>query len=122
MCSTMRLIFNLYSTFNALFNFQLRIQHSTIHYIFNSFFTHSITVSIQQFQPFIQHSTLIFKTFNYSFNSFGPSLLLVSDTDHCLLKTWRRRLVMSAILFCLFGSTQTLASQLDRSTPLVSTP
>ena len=29
---------------------------------------------------------------------------------------------MSVILFCLFGSTQTLASQLDRSTPLVSTP
>ena len=29
---------------------------------------------------------------------------------------------MSAILFCLFGSTQTLASQLDRSTPLVSSP
>ena len=27
----------------------------------------------------------------------------------------------SAILFCLFGSTQTLASQQDRSTPLVST-
>ena len=30
-------------------------------------------------------------TFNYSFNSFEPSLLLVSDTDHCLLKTWRRK-------------------------------
>ena len=29
---------------------------------------------------------------------------------------------MYAILFCLFGSIQTLASQLDRSTPLVSTP
>ena len=27
---------------------------------------------------------------------------------------------MSAILFCLFGSAQTLESQLDRSTPLVS--
>ena len=27
--------------------------------------------------------------------------------------------IMSAILFCLFGSTQTLASQLNRSTPLV---
>ena len=36
MCSTMCLIFNLYSTFNALFNIQLRIQHSTIHFIFNS--------------------------------------------------------------------------------------
>ena len=70
MCSTMRLIFNLYSTFNALFNIQLRIQHSTIHYIFNSFFTHSIqAVSIEQFQPFIQHSTLIFKTFNSTIHS-----------------------------------------------------
>ena len=73
-----------------------------------------IQLSIQQFQPFIPHSTLIFKTFkysfniqlfiqhstliqhstihstvNYSFNYFEPSLLLVSDTDHCLLKTWR---------------------------------
>ena len=66
--STMRLIFNLYSTFNALLNIQLPIQHSTIHFIFNSFFTHSITVYIQQFQSFIQHSTLIFKTFNYSLN------------------------------------------------------
>ena len=28
----------------------------------------------------------------YLFNSFEPSLLLVSDTDHCLLKTWRQRL------------------------------
>ena len=27
---------------------------------------------------------------------------------------------MSAILFCLYGSTETLASQLDRSMPLVS--
>ena len=34
MCSTMRLIFNFYSTFNALFNIQLRLQHSTIHFIF----------------------------------------------------------------------------------------
>ena len=45
MCSTMGLIFNLYSTFNALFNIQLRIQHSTIHFIFNSLFTHSIIYS-----------------------------------------------------------------------------
>ena len=29
---------------------------------------------------------------------------------------------MSAILFCLFGSTQTFESQLDRSTPLVLMP
>ena len=42
MCSTMRLIFNLYLTFNALFNIHLRIQHSTIHFIFNSLFSHSV--------------------------------------------------------------------------------
>ena len=83
MCSAMRSIFNLYSTFNALFYIQLRIQHSTIHFIFNSI---QFQLSIQQFQPFIQHSTW----FNYSFNSFAPSLLLVIDTDHCLLKTWQR--------------------------------
>ena len=83
MCSTMRLIFNLYSTFNALFNIQLRIQHSTIHFIFNSLFTHSIIYST---------ISTIHSTFNYSFNSFEPSLLLVSHKDHCLLKTWRRRL------------------------------
>ena len=82
MCSTMRLIFNLYSTFNALFNIQLRIQHSTIHFIFNSLFTHSIIYSTI--------STIYSTWFNYSFNSFAPSLLLVSETDHCLLKTWQR--------------------------------
>ena len=32
----------------------------------------------------------IHSTFNYFLNCFEPSLLLVSDTDHCLLKTWRR--------------------------------
>ena len=75
----MRSIFNLYSTFNALFNIQLPIQHSTIHFIFNSSFTHSIiysTVStiystfnfnFQNIQLFIQHST-IYSTFNNSFN------------------------------------------------------
>ena len=58
MCSTMRLIFNLYSTFNALFNIQLRIQHSTIHFIFNSLFTHSITYST---------ISTIYSTFNFNF-------------------------------------------------------
>ena len=60
MYSTMRLIFNLYSTvtFNALFNIQIPIQHSTIH------LSH---LSLQQFQLFIQHSTIVFKMFNYSF-------------------------------------------------------
>ena len=54
----MRLIFNLYSTFNALFNIQLRIQHSTIHFIFNSFFTHSIIYST---------ISTIYSTFNFNF-------------------------------------------------------
>ena len=58
MCSTMRLIFNLYSTFNALFNIQLRIQHSTIHFIFNSLFTHSIIYST---------ISTIYSTFNFNF-------------------------------------------------------
>ena len=58
MCSTMRLVFNLYSTFNALFNIQLRIQHSTIHFIFNSLFTHSIIYST---------ISTIYSTFNFNF-------------------------------------------------------
>ena len=58
MCSTMRLIFNLHSTFNALFNIQLRIQHSTIHFIFNSLFTHSIIYST---------ISTIYSTFNFNF-------------------------------------------------------
>ena len=49
-----------YSIFNFPFNIQLFILYS-IPYL-------PIQLSIQQFQPFIQHSTLIFKTFNYSFN------------------------------------------------------
>ena len=39
----MRFIFNLYSTFNALFNIQISIQHSTIHFKFNSSFTHLVS-------------------------------------------------------------------------------
>ena len=50
MCSTMRLIFNLHSTFNALFNIQL---------------------PIQQFQPFIQHSTLILPWVPEAFLAYG---------------------------------------------------
>ena len=105
MYSTMRFIFNLISTFNALFNIQISIQHSTIHFKFNSSFTNSIIYSTISticstsnysfnIQLLIQHST-IHSTFNYSFqfiNSFEPSLLLVSGAYHCLLKTWRRRL------------------------------
>ena len=62
----MRLIFNLYSTFNALFKIQLSIQHSFINLY--SVLHSRIQLSIQQFQLFIQNSTLIFKTFNYSVN------------------------------------------------------
>ena len=58
MCSTMPLIFNLHSTFNALFNIQIRIQHSTIHFIFNSLFTHSIIYST---------ISTIYSTFNFNF-------------------------------------------------------
>ena len=58
MCSTMRLKFNLYSTFNTLFNIQLRIQHSTIHFIFNSLFSHSIIYST---------ISTIYLTFNFNF-------------------------------------------------------
>ena len=58
MCSTMRLIFNLYSTFNALFNIQLCIQHSTIHVIFNSLFTHTIIYST---------ISTIYSAFNFNF-------------------------------------------------------
>ena len=49
-----------YSIFNFAFNVQLFILYSIPY--------SPIQLSIQQFQPFIQHSTLIFKTFNYSFN------------------------------------------------------
>ena len=73
---------HLYSTFNALFNIQLRIQHSTIHFIFNSFFAPSIIYStISTNYSILKHSTI-----HSTFNSFEPSLLLVSDTDSLLGK------------------------------------
>ena len=49
-----------YSIFNFPFNIQLFILYSILH--------SPIQLSVQQFQLFIQHSTLIFKTFNCSFN------------------------------------------------------
>ena len=52
MYSTIRL------TFNALFNIQLRIQHSTILFIFNSSFIHSIIYST---------ISTIYSTFNLNF-------------------------------------------------------
>ena len=62
MCSTIHSIFNLYSTFNA-FNFPFNIHLFILYSIPYS----PIQLSIQQFQPFSQHST-IHSTFNYSFN------------------------------------------------------
>ena len=105
MCSTMRLIFNLYSTFNALFNIQLRIQHSTIHFIFNSLFTHTIIYST--ISTIYSTFNFNFKTFNYSFNIqlfVRHSTLIQHSTIHSTLlsphyfwsvtqiKTWWRRL------------------------------
>ena len=101
MCSTMRSIFNLCSTFNALFYIQLHIQHSTVHFIFNSLFTHSIIYStistiystfnfnFWNIQLFIQHSTLIQHSTIHS-TLLRPHYFW-SVTHHCLLKTWRRR-------------------------------
>ena len=80
-CSNIRLILYvvLYYEFNYAFNIQLIfhiqsvIQYSTFHSTFNysfymQFLIHPFNYLIQQFQQFIQHSTLIFKTFNYPFN------------------------------------------------------
>ena len=50
----------LYSIFNFAFNIQLFILYSSLY--------SPIQLSIQQFQPFILHSTLIFQTINCSFN------------------------------------------------------
>ena len=64
-----------YSMFNFPFNIQLFILYSILH--------SPIQLSIQQFQPFIQHSTLIFKTFNYSLDclqsTFSLKIRLVLD-------------------------------------------
>ena len=63
-----------YSIFNFPFNIQLFILYSILH--------SPIQLSIQQFQLFIQHSTLIFKTFNYSFNI---QLFIQHSTIHSTL-------------------------------------
>ena len=62
MCSTMRLIFPYiqHSTRYPIFDFAFNIQLFILYSIPYS----PIQLSIQNFQPFIQHSTLIFKTFN----------------------------------------------------------
>ena len=95
MCSTMRLIFNLYSTFNALFNIQLRIQHSTIHVIFNSLFTHSII-----------YSTISRNAIGWRYPTFEQP---VPDFD------WRRRKTQNPKTF--FDSDKPFPNKIWRSTP-----
>ena len=103
----MRLIFNLYSTFNALFNIKFSIRHSTVHFMFNSSFTHSVIYStistvystfnfnIKKIQLFIQLSTLIqHSTIPLSSYFFEPLLLLFSDAYHCLLNMAAARTMM----------------------------
>ena len=63
-----------YSIFNFPFNIQLFILYSILH--------SPIQLSVQQFQLFIQHSTLIIKTFNYSFNI---QLFIQHSTIHSTL-------------------------------------
>ena len=59
-------MFNLYSTFNALFNVRLSIQHSTIHFEFNYLFNNFNYLF--NIQLYIQHSIYyIHSVFNYSF-------------------------------------------------------
>ena len=88
----MRLIFNLY-----IFNIQRVIQYSTSHLTFNysfyiQFLIHPFNYLFNNFnhlfniQLSIQHSTI------HSTLLSPHQLLLVSDTDHCLIKTWRRQL------------------------------
>ena len=59
-------VFNYAFNIQLIFNIQRVIQYSTLHSTFMQLFI-LYSIPIQQFQPFIQHSTLIFKTFNYSF-------------------------------------------------------
>ena len=80
-------VFNYVFNIQLIFNIQRVIQYSTsinIHlFILYSILNSPIQLSIQQFQPFIQHSTLIFKTFNYSLDclqsTFSLKIRLVLD-------------------------------------------
>ena len=80
-------VFNYAFNIQLVFNIQRVIQYSTsinIHlFILYSILHSPIQLSIQQFQPFIQHSTLIFKTFNYSLDclqsTFSLKIRLVLD-------------------------------------------
>ena len=83
----MYFVFNYAFNIQLVFNIQRVIQYSTsinIHlFILYSILHSPIQLSIQQFQPFIQHSTLIFKTFNYSLDclhsTFSLKIRLVLD-------------------------------------------
>ena len=78
MCSTMRLIFNLHSTFNALFNIQL---------------------PIQQFQPFIQHSTLILPWVPEAFLAYGGNFRCWPKAEATSGEAARKNLWHGAVLF-----------------------
>ena len=73
-------VFNYAFNIQLVFNIQRVIQYSTsinIHlFILYSILHSPIQLSIQQFQPFIQHSTLIFKTFNYSLDCLQSTFSL----------------------------------------------
>ena len=76
----MYFVFNYAFNIQLVFNIQRVIQYSTsinIHlFILYSILHSPIQLSIQQFQPFIQHSTLIFKTFNYSLDCLQSTFSL----------------------------------------------
>ena len=79
--------FQLCVQYSTCIHHSTRIQYSTsinIHlFILYSILLSLIQLSIQQFQPFIQHSTLIFKTFDYSLDclqsTFSLTIRLVLD-------------------------------------------
>ena len=77
-----------YSIFNFPFNIQLFILYSILH--------SPIQLSVQQFQLFIQHSTLIIKTFNYSFNIqlfIQHSTIRFNSINHWRRGPWERVLL-----------------------------
>ena len=77
-----------YSIFNFPFNIQLFILYSILH--------SPIQLPVQQFQLFIQHSTLIIKTFNYSFNIqlfIQHSTIRFNSINHWRRGPWERVLL-----------------------------
>ena len=119
-------VFNYSFNIQLIFNIQRVIQYSTSHSTFNysfyiQFLIHPIQLSIQQFQPFIQLSTLIFKTFNYSFNIqfyFNIQLFIQHSTIHSTLLSphyfssghrsllvelfWKNSSYVSGVSICIF--------------------